>query len=151
MTVVDRSPTPVGMFDPDIGAFIADAVRGLGIELALADAVVEIVTDQEGRATGVHTASGRKLPADLVVLGLGVRPNVALARDAGIPLGPRAASPSTTACAPRCRACGRRATASSRSTACPVSAWSWPWAHTPTSRAGWRGSTSAAATPRSPV
>ncbi len=88
VTVVDRSPTPVGMFDPDIGAFIADAVRGLGIELALADAVVEIVTDQDGRATGVHTASGRKLPADLVVLGLGVRPNVALARDAGIPLGP---------------------------------------------------------------
>ena len=33
------------------------------------------------------TASGRELPADLVVLGLGVRPNVALAREAGIPLG----------------------------------------------------------------
>ena len=36
----------------------------------------------------MHTASGRHLPADLVVLGLGVRPNVALAREAGIPLGP---------------------------------------------------------------
>jgi NADPH-dependent 2,4-dienoyl-CoA reductase/sulfur reductase-like enzyme len=35
----------------------------------------------------VVTASGRELPADLVVLGLGVRPNVRLAVDAGIPLG----------------------------------------------------------------
>ena len=88
VTVVDRSPTPVGMFDPDIGTFIADAVRGLGIELALADAVTEIATDADGRANAVHTASGRRLPADLVVLGVGVRPNVALAREAGIPLGP---------------------------------------------------------------
>ena len=39
-------------------------------------------------AVAVHTKSGRRLPADVVVLGLGVRPNVALAREAGIPLGP---------------------------------------------------------------
>jgi NADPH-dependent 2,4-dienoyl-CoA reductase/sulfur reductase-like enzyme len=85
--VVDRSATPVGMFDPDVGEFIAKAVRGLGIELVLADAVAEIATDADGRANGVRTASGRRLAADLVVLGLGVRPNVALARAAGIPLG----------------------------------------------------------------
>jgi NADPH-dependent 2,4-dienoyl-CoA reductase/sulfur reductase-like enzyme len=88
VTVVDRSATPVGMFDPDVGEFIAKAVRGLGIELMLGDAVAEIMTDADGRANGVQTASGRKLAADVVVLGLGVRPNVALAREAGIPLGP---------------------------------------------------------------
>lgn len=86
VTVVDRSAQPVGTFDPDVGAFLAEAVRGLGIELLLADGVAEIgVTD--GRATSVVTESGRELPADLVVLGLGVRPNVQLARDAGIPVG----------------------------------------------------------------
>jgi NADPH-dependent 2,4-dienoyl-CoA reductase/sulfur reductase-like enzyme len=88
VTVVDRSPTPVGIFDPDIGAFIADSVRAIGVKLRLSDGVVEIETGPDGRAAGVHTASGTRLPADLVVLGLGVRPNVALARDAGIPLGP---------------------------------------------------------------
>jgi NADPH-dependent 2,4-dienoyl-CoA reductase/sulfur reductase-like enzyme len=88
VTVVDRSATPVGMFDPDVGEFIAKAVRSLGIELMLGDAVAEIMTDANGRANGVQTASGRKLAADVVVLGLGVRPNVALAREAGIPLGP---------------------------------------------------------------
>jgi NADPH-dependent 2,4-dienoyl-CoA reductase/sulfur reductase-like enzyme len=87
VTVVDLSATPVGTFDPDIGGFIADAVRGLGIELVLGDGVAAISTDAAGRATAVVTASGRELPCDLVVLGLGVRPNVGLARDAGIPIG----------------------------------------------------------------
>ncbi len=86
VTVVDLSATPIGTFDPDIGADVAEAVRGLGIELVLSDGVAAIET-RDGRACAVHTASGRELPADLVVLGLGVRPNVALAADAGIPLG----------------------------------------------------------------
>jgi len=86
VTVVDLAPTPVGTFDPDIGAFIADAVRGMGIELVLGEAVTAVECTG-GRASAVHTATGRELPADLVVLGLGVRPNVALAKAAGVPLG----------------------------------------------------------------
>ena len=87
VTVVDLSATPVGTFDPDVGAQIAEAVRGEGIDLVLSDGVAAIDVGADGRARAVVTASGRELPADLVVLGLGVRPNVALAREAGIPLG----------------------------------------------------------------
>jgi NADPH-dependent 2,4-dienoyl-CoA reductase/sulfur reductase-like enzyme len=87
VTVVDRSATPVGTFDPDVGAQIADSVRAEGIEMVLSDGVAAIDVGSDGRARGVVTASGRELPADVVVLGLGVRPNVALAREAGIPLG----------------------------------------------------------------
>jgi NADPH-dependent 2,4-dienoyl-CoA reductase/sulfur reductase-like enzyme len=87
VTVVDRSPTPVGTFDPDVGKFIADAVRGEGIELLLSEEVVAVDVDTDGRARAVVTAAGRELPADLVVLGLGVRPNIRLAQEAGIPLG----------------------------------------------------------------
>jgi NADPH-dependent 2,4-dienoyl-CoA reductase/sulfur reductase-like enzyme len=87
VTVVDRAATPVGTFDADIGAFIADAVREEGIELVLSDGVVAIDVGADGRARAVLTVSGRELPADLVVLGLGVRPNVRLAEQAGIPLG----------------------------------------------------------------
>ena len=151
VTVVDRSATPVGTFDPDVGRFIADAVRKMGVKLVLSDGVAEIETGDGGRAAAVHTASGLRLPADLVVLGLGVRPNVALARDAGSRSAPRAASRWTTGCAPGPRGCGRRVTASSRSTGCRASAPSWRWAPTRTSRAGSRASTSAAATPRSPA
>ena len=87
VTVVDRSATPVGTFDPDIGEFIAEAVRCEGIDLVLSDEVVAIEVGADGRARAVVTASGRELAADLVVLGLGVRPNVRLAQEAGIPLG----------------------------------------------------------------
>jgi NADPH-dependent 2,4-dienoyl-CoA reductase/sulfur reductase-like enzyme len=87
VTVVDMSATPVGTFDPDIGEFIAEAVRGEGIDLVLSDGVAAVEVDRDGRACAVITQSGRALPADLVVLGLGVRPNVALAKEAGIPLG----------------------------------------------------------------
>src|SRR3954454_17688738 len=87
VTVVDRSATPVGTFDPDVGEFLADAVRGEGIELVLSDGVASLGVGDDGRARAVVTASGKELSADLVVLGLGVRPNVALARDAGITLG----------------------------------------------------------------
>ncbi len=87
VTVVDQSDTPVGTFDPDIGAFIADAVRKMGIELLLGQAAASVETGSDGRAVAVHLADGCRLPADLVILGLGVRPNVALAQQAGIPLG----------------------------------------------------------------
>jgi NADPH-dependent 2,4-dienoyl-CoA reductase/sulfur reductase-like enzyme len=87
VTVVDLSATPIGTFDPDVGTFIADAVRGLGIDLVLSDGVVALDVGPDGRVCAVRTASGRELPADLVVLGLGVRPNVRLAQEAGIPLG----------------------------------------------------------------
>jgi NADPH-dependent 2,4-dienoyl-CoA reductase/sulfur reductase-like enzyme len=88
VTVVGRSQTPVGTFDPDVGAFIAEAVEGMGIRLVMGDGAVAFEGDDAGRVRAVVTASGRSLPADLVVLGLGVRPNVQLAADAGIPLGP---------------------------------------------------------------
>ncbi len=87
VTVCDLSETPIGTFDPDVGHYLADAVRGLGIDLILGDGAARIETDGDGRACAVHLASGRTLSADLVVLGLGVRPNVALAKAAGVPLG----------------------------------------------------------------
>jgi NADPH-dependent 2,4-dienoyl-CoA reductase/sulfur reductase-like enzyme len=88
VTVVDRSPTPVGTFDPDVGDVAADVVRAMGIELVLGDGVAGIETGADGRARAVVTGRGRTLPADVVVLGLGVRPNVGLAHEAGSPLGP---------------------------------------------------------------
>ena len=87
VTVVDRSATPIGTFDPDIGEFVAEAVRCEGIDLVLSDGVAAIDAGPDGRVRAVVTASGRELPADLVVLGLGVRPNTRLAVEAGIPLG----------------------------------------------------------------
>jgi NADPH-dependent 2,4-dienoyl-CoA reductase/sulfur reductase-like enzyme len=86
VTVVDLTETPVSTFDPDIGQYLADAIRGLGIDLVLGDGAAAVET-AGGRVSAVHTRSGRVLPCDVVVLGLGVRPNSALAAAAGIPIG----------------------------------------------------------------
>ena len=56
--------------DPEMGALVADALRGVGIEVYVGERVEGFDTDS-GRVTGVRTAS-TTLPADLVILGLGV-------------------------------------------------------------------------------
>jgi NADPH-dependent 2,4-dienoyl-CoA reductase/sulfur reductase-like enzyme len=85
VTLVERAGQPMATVDPDMGALVADAVRGLGIELRTGVTVQGLETDG-GRVSAVVTDDG-VLPADVVVLGLGVRPETALADAAGLPLG----------------------------------------------------------------
>jgi NADPH-dependent 2,4-dienoyl-CoA reductase/sulfur reductase-like enzyme len=73
--------------DPDMGALVADAVRRLGIDLYTETKVDAFEAAADGRVSAVVIGE-RTLPADIVVLGLGVEPNVALARDGGIEVGP---------------------------------------------------------------
>ncbi len=44
------------------------------------------IENDGGKVTGVSLSDGRHLPADLVVVGVGVLPNVELAADAGLPV-----------------------------------------------------------------
>ena len=86
VTVVDSRSQPMPTFDPEIGARVAEAVRGLGIELISDTKVDGFETDAEGRVRAV-VIGDRTLVAGVVVLGIGVKPNVALARAAGIEIG----------------------------------------------------------------
>jgi NADPH-dependent 2,4-dienoyl-CoA reductase/sulfur reductase-like enzyme len=86
VTLVDRNPQPMTTLDPDMGHLVREALEGLGVTVVSGSAVREVLTDATGRARAVAT-DATEHPADLVVLGLGVRPNTALARDAGLPLG----------------------------------------------------------------
>ncbi|MBW8485673.1 FAD-dependent oxidoreductase [Actinomadura parmotrematis] len=85
VSLVDGAEQPMRTLDPEMGALVADALRGIGVELHLGERVEGFETTG-GRVTAVTTAE-RTLPADIVVLGLGVRPNVGLARAAGIEIG----------------------------------------------------------------
>ena len=85
VTLVERAGQPMSTIDPDMGALVADAIRGLGIELRTG-VTVEALETGGGRVRAVVTDAGT-FPADVVVLGLGVRPNTALADAAGLPLG----------------------------------------------------------------
>jgi NADPH-dependent 2,4-dienoyl-CoA reductase/sulfur reductase-like enzyme len=86
VTLLEKSSHPMAKtIDPDIGEMVQKAIRALGIEIHT-DAHVEGIETRNGRVRAVVTPSGT-LPADVVVLGLGVRPNTALAEKAGLPLG----------------------------------------------------------------
>jgi NADPH-dependent 2,4-dienoyl-CoA reductase/sulfur reductase-like enzyme len=85
VTLVERSPQPMASVDPDMGELVREAICDLGIEVRTGVTVQGLETGQ-GRVRAVVTDDG-VLPADIVVLGLGVRPNTALAADSGIPLG----------------------------------------------------------------
>lgn len=84
-TVVERMGTPMPILEASLGEHVADAMRARGIELRTG-ATVTGFTVTDGRVTGVETSLG-PLPADLVILGLGVTARSALARDAGMELG----------------------------------------------------------------
>jgi NADPH-dependent 2,4-dienoyl-CoA reductase/sulfur reductase-like enzyme len=86
VTLVEKAAHPMSSVDPDMGALVASAVAGLGVDVRTGVGVTGL-TVTEGAVTAVVTDAGT-LPADIVVLGLGVRPNTALAADAGLPLGP---------------------------------------------------------------
>jgi NADPH-dependent 2,4-dienoyl-CoA reductase/sulfur reductase-like enzyme len=86
VTVVESSPQPMEALDPDMGALVADAMRGLGITLLTDTRAEGFETDARGRVRAVNTTAG-SFPADVVVLGLGVRPNIDLAQAAGIEIG----------------------------------------------------------------
>lgn len=76
----------MGTLDPPMGALVARAMQGAGIHTMMGTDVDAIVT-RDGRVASVR-AGDREIPADIVILGLGVRARTHLAGDAGLPLGP---------------------------------------------------------------
>ncbi len=82
--IVELTPHPMGrVVSPPVSQFYADAHRRWGAELLLGTGVARIIGDN-GRVTGVETGDGRRLPADLVLVCIGVVPNAELAAAAGL-------------------------------------------------------------------
>ncbi|WP_433551362.1 FAD-dependent oxidoreductase [Micromonospora zamorensis] len=86
VTLVEAGDQPMATVDGDMGELVADAMRGLGITIRTGLPVTGL-EQRDGRVSAVVTAEG-PMPTDVVVLGLGVRPNAALAEAAGLPIGP---------------------------------------------------------------
>ncbi|MFF5105945.1 FAD-dependent oxidoreductase [Streptomyces sp. NPDC000134] len=86
VTVVNRGREPMATLDPDMGRLVHRAMEGLGITMVNDAEVTAVRTGADGRVSAVVTGDA-EYPADVVVLGIGVRPETSLARDAGLPLG----------------------------------------------------------------
>ncbi|MFF1513673.1 FAD-dependent oxidoreductase [Streptomyces sp. NPDC058305] len=86
VTVVNRGKEPMSTLDPDMGRLVHKAMEGLGITMVDDAEVTQVLTGDDGRVRAVVTDDA-EYPADVVVLGIGVRPETALARAAGLPVG----------------------------------------------------------------
>jgi NADPH-dependent 2,4-dienoyl-CoA reductase/sulfur reductase-like enzyme len=86
VTVVNRGSEPMSTLDPDMGRLVHEAMEGLGITMVNDTEVTKVLTGEDGRVRAVATQDA-EYPADVVVLGIGVRPETTLAKAAGLPLG----------------------------------------------------------------
>lgn len=86
VTVVNRGREPMATLDPDMGRLVHRAMEDMGITMVNDAEVTKVLTGDDGRVRAVATERA-EYPADVVVLGIGVRPETTLARDAGLPLG----------------------------------------------------------------
>jgi 3-phenylpropionate/trans-cinnamate dioxygenase ferredoxin reductase subunit len=67
---------------PEIGKHFEEIHRGHGVDLRLGAKIVEI--DGYGKVASVVLEDADPVPADVVVIGIGILPNVELAQEAGI-------------------------------------------------------------------
>ena len=86
VTVVLADPMPMSQLDLEMAERVCKALGDMGIDMQTEQPVREIEVDADGVVAAVRTDAG-SYPADLVVLGLGMGPEVALAQDAGLRLG----------------------------------------------------------------
>ena len=88
VTVLEKLPQLMPPLDPEMALPLRDHLVARGVKLQLGDGLASIET-RDGGGLVVVAESGARLPADLVILAIGVRPETALAKAAGLDLGPR--------------------------------------------------------------
>ncbi len=82
VTVVELAPHVLPPIDPDIAALIQQYLREQGVILKLADGVKEF--HQSDRSNRIELNSGETLETELVLLSIGVKPDIKLAKEAGL-------------------------------------------------------------------
>jgi len=87
LSVVELEPQVMGPIDPEMAASVHQELAMHGVDLFLGVSVTEI-QDKDSYAV-VKTSQGQELDADLVIMAVGVRPEVALAKQADLILGER--------------------------------------------------------------
>jgi NADPH-dependent 2,4-dienoyl-CoA reductase/sulfur reductase-like enzyme len=70
---------------PELSRSLEELYRSRGVEVVLGDAVAEL-RGSGGRLTGATTREGRRIEADLAIVGVGVEPATGYLADAGITL-----------------------------------------------------------------
>ena len=70
--------------DDQAGDLLRQSLEARGLKFMLGAQTKALVGGADGRVTAVQFKDGREIPADLVVMAAGIRPNTALAESAGL-------------------------------------------------------------------
>jgi NADPH-dependent 2,4-dienoyl-CoA reductase/sulfur reductase-like enzyme/rhodanese-related sulfurtransferase len=83
-TVVEMMPTVMSVMDAEFGTLVARELEANGVRTLTGTGVASV----DVAAREVVLSDGRRLPAELVLFSVGVRPELALAKRAGLEIGP---------------------------------------------------------------
>jgi len=90
VTVLEKAPHALPVLDREIAARVGEELAKNNIDLRCGSGL-KSVNARHGVAFQVETEDGKPIDADLVIMSVGVRPDVALARAAGLRIGPSGA------------------------------------------------------------
>jgi NADPH-dependent 2,4-dienoyl-CoA reductase/sulfur reductase-like enzyme/rhodanese-related sulfurtransferase len=82
-TVVEASPQLLASLDPEMATLVAAEMKRNGVNLHLGASASEITQDT------VKLSNGIEIAAEMIILAIGVRPDIKLAKDAGLTIGTR--------------------------------------------------------------
>jgi NADPH-dependent 2,4-dienoyl-CoA reductase/sulfur reductase-like enzyme len=88
VTLVEKMNQVMPPLDPEIALLVKRRLEKNGVRVELGDGVAGFKQAPHG-ALEVMTESGKVHPADIVILAIGVKPETALAKMAGLEIGPR--------------------------------------------------------------
>jgi NADPH-dependent 2,4-dienoyl-CoA reductase/sulfur reductase-like enzyme/rhodanese-related sulfurtransferase len=86
ITVVELLPQLLTFLDWELAKIVESHVRAKGANVITDNGLSEFL-GEGGKLTGIKLANGTELPCELAVVAIGVRPNVALAKAAGLEIG----------------------------------------------------------------
>ncbi len=70
--------------DRTAGEMLRKSLEERGMKFVMPAETTELVDDGSGRVKALRTKDGQEIPADLVIMAAGIRPNITLAKEAGI-------------------------------------------------------------------
>jgi len=86
VTVVEKLPQLMPLLDPEMAATIQETLVKHGVRLSLNESVSRFEQGQ-GHRIALTLQSGGRIETDLVIMCIGVRPNIRLAQEAGLAIG----------------------------------------------------------------
>ena len=88
VTLIQKPDHVLSPLDPEIACLVQGHMKRHGVKVVANDGVVGF-RQLDGGAIEVQTSSGKTFPADIVILAIGVRPDITLAKTAGLAIGER--------------------------------------------------------------